>query len=181
MYVNHGIAEFRCKYNEVKNVYKNTLKSTKINYFSRLVHSSKNKSKLTWSIVSGFINNNHNNNPDVIDSSLDADDFNIFFINKVDEIVNSLPRNNDALNLLNNVPKPNSSFVFNHISVEETFSAILELSNSSTADVYGINSKILKIAAKFICEPLTHIFNSFLDAGLFPDAFKYEALKAKSR
>ena len=36
-----------------------------------------------------------------------------------------------------------------------------------------MNSKILKLASVYICEPLQHIFNYCIDNGVFPDDLKY--------
>ena len=68
--------------------------------------------------------------------------------------------------------KTSLNFGFCSVSVEDVYSTILDLSNSSSLDVYGVNSRILKAAASVVCEPLTHIFNCCLDSGQFPDSFK---------
>ncbi|KAJ4449467.1 hypothetical protein ANN_00866 [Periplaneta americana] len=47
------------------------------------------------------------------------------------------------------------------------------MNNSSCLDVYGINSKILKIASVYIIESLAHIFNCCIDSGVFPNSFKF--------
>ncbi|KAJ4430224.1 hypothetical protein ANN_22436 [Periplaneta americana] len=54
------------------------------------------------------------------------------------------------------------------------------MNNSSCLDVYGINSKILKIASVYIIEPLAHIFNCCIDSGVFPDSFKFVKAEAWS-
>ena len=141
--------------------------------FQRLLKIQKNKSKQIWSLVKSFTNQadkRHIGLPD----NLNVESFSSYFIDKVDEIVNNIPHNNSEFShYLNNVTKPNTSFKFKNFTVEETFSVILKLNNSSSMDVYDINSKILKLAADFICEPLTHIFNYCIESNIFPDAFKY--------
>lgn len=106
-------------------------------------------------------------------SVLNPETFNSFFIDKVDEIVDSLPKNSDSINFVDNLPMPNCNFSFQYLRVEDVYSAILKLSNSSCLDVYGMNSRILKAASVFISEPLTHIFNCCIDTGIFPNYFKY--------
>ena len=118
----------------MKLVYRKTFKTTKQNYYSKLVNESDNKSKRIWSIVSDVTNRNpkHSTVPD-----FKADDMNSFFINNVDDIVNKLPQSNDALKFLSDVTKPKASFDFIHVSVEDTYSAIMKLNNSSSLDGYG--------------------------------------------
>ena len=69
--------------------------------------------------------------------------------------------------------KPDSTFAFKEFSVEDVYKTILELNNSPCLDVYGINARIIKLASPYICEPLTHIFNSCLNVNVFPKLFKY--------
>ena len=109
-----------------------------------------------------------------IPSDLSAENFNSYFINKVDDIVSNLPdTNNEALHFLTNLHKTCHNFKFCHIKVEDVYSTILKLNNSTCLDVFGLNSKILKIASMFICEPLAHIFNVCIDKCDFPEVFKY--------
>ena len=61
------------------------------------------------------------------------------------------------MSYLNNLSKPNCNFVFKYTTVEDVYSLIFSLSNSYCLDAFGLNSKIIKIPADYICEPLTHI------------------------
>lgn len=97
---------------------------------------------------------------------------NNFFIHEVDNVINNIQSNIDPMTFMNNLIKPKTTFGFKHFSVEDVFSVIINLKNSSCLDVYSLNSKILKYAGAFICEPLAHIFNYCIDYGIFPSTFK---------
>lgn len=76
------------------------------------------------------------------------------------------------MELIKKISQTRDEFMFNHVTVEETYATIFKLSNSSCFDVFNINSKFLKIAASYICEPLTHIYNYCLDNETYPESFK---------
>lgn len=171
LFTRYGMTELKSKYNELKKQYTNKLQETKTNYYSSLINNSTNKSRSTWFVVSDLINTN--SKPNNVITELNSEDFNSYFINIVDEIINNIQFKDNALIYLDKLTKPSIEFNFMYVSVEDVYSAILNLTNSSCYDVYGINSQILKLAAPFVSECLTHIFNKCLDSCIFPDNFKF--------
>ena len=161
----------RGRYRELQNDYRKLLRSTKNIYYSNLINNSVCKSKSIWAIVSSLTNVNTKSN--VNDTEINAQVINSFFIDKVEEIVNGINQETDPMDYLGNLNRPSCKFEFLNVQVHDVYSAILELRNSSCLDVHGINSKILKLAAEFVCEPLVHIFNNCIDLHIFPENFKY--------
>ena len=106
-------------------------------------------------------------------SELDPEKFNSFFIGKVEEIVKNLSSNYNAFNYVNNLIRPNCEFNFAYVTVQDVYSTILGIKNNSCLYEYSINGEIFKIAAPFICEPLTHIYNNCIEYCVYPDVFKF--------
>lgn len=95
LYNYHGMSELKGRYIELKKLYKKTLNSTKRRYYSNLISNSNNKSKSTWSIVSSLLNRN-NSKYTSADPSLNAEGFNSFFVNAVENIVSVLSGDNNV-------------------------------------------------------------------------------------
>ena len=164
LFVQTNIIQVKNKYIELRRQYKKNLKLAKLNYFSNLVNNSSNKSKTIWTIVNETLHNNTKSN--TIITGLDAETMNNFFIDKVDEVVSSILPNCDPMEFMKSYNKMECVFIFKHVTVEEVYTAILNLSNSMCLDVFQMNTKILKIAVIHICEPLVHIFNCCIDNGV---------------
>ena len=63
------------------------------------------------------------------------------------------------------------TFSFSHINPLETFQVIMGL-NQKKSTSGPISAKVLKMAAKVICAPLTDCFNAAIFDGVFPDELK---------
>ena len=171
LYMRQGMNEFKELYINSRNNYKSLLKQTKKNFYSSIIDASNNDSKSLWSIISTMIHKDtKQNSPDI---NFDVEELNSFFIEQVSDIVNNIYDNNNYVDLMNDLDKPNCTFKFSNVTVEEVYAAILNMSNSSSLDIYNLNSKLLKYAAQFICEPLTHIFNSCISNCVFPEYLKF--------
>ena len=162
------------KYKDLKQLYLAKVKEAKCNFYSSLVDNSLNKPKATWNIVNSISCVNTKPRHSDTNVSLTSEGFNKSFIEKVYDVVSAIPScNTNCLTYLQNVPRPNTSFEFQPVSVEQVYSTIMSLRNSKALDVYGLNAIILKKAAPFICEPLSHAINSCIQAGVFPNSLKY--------
>ena len=126
--------------------YKSAQRSAKSNYYSNLIDNSTNKCKTMWTAVSDLINIDSKPNFNSNNNSVDADSFNSFFLDKVDAIISKIPDTNSIPNLPT-ISKQDENFAFQHTTVEEVHTVIISLKNSTSLDVYGLNSKILKLAS----------------------------------
>lgn len=101
--------------------------------------------------------------------------FNNFFIDKVVDLISGVPPSGQPMShYLENVESSvfNAKFSISNVKVDQVYDAINTLSNSSCPDVYGLNSKLLKLAAPFISEPLAYLLNLCIDCGTFPKCLK---------
>ena len=171
LYVYYGLQECKNKYIEMKRKYKKSLELAKKNYYSSYIRNSSNKSKSSWNVISELVNTNSKSRS--TSTNLNCDEFNEFFVDKVHEIVSHIPKNSQSLSFLHKLDTPKCNFEFTDISVEDVFSAIMKLNNSACTDVNEINARIFKLAAPYICEPLTYVYNCCIKEGCFPDTFKY--------
>lgn len=159
------------EYNLAKKRYRNSLKQTRITYYDNMVKNSKNKSKTAWSIVNKLTSSNSKANQNC---PITAENFNNFFVDHIVSLSDSIPScSKKSDNYLRNLDKQCPNFSFRHISVEQMFSVINNLSNSKCLDIYGLNSQILKVSASLISEVLTYLFNeSILNHCFFPPELK---------
>lgn len=149
--------------------YRKALKTTKRTCYNNFICNSNNKSRAVWQIV-----NTEKSSCSKNKSSLSPEEFNNFFVNVADVIINSIG-NSDNLNpavFLNKVPKPVSSFFLSAVDESDVREAILSLKNSSCFDYYGLNSKLLKVAIEPIVKPLSILFNKCIEDSIWPDCFK---------
>lgn len=164
--------QLRNRYKLLKKEYKSSIKNAKLQYYNNLVTQSKNKSKKIWQITNSLTNSN--NKALNVPNEISSDRFNNFFIDHVNNVSNDIPDSiNDALIYVKNHPKPETSFTFQHVSVENMFNTILSLNNSKCLDIYGVTSRIMKYSAFYVSEVMTHIFNEcLLDNSDFPIQLK---------
>lgn len=165
--------EVKAKCKRLKYEYRSRIRQAKLSYNNALVAKAANKPRQIWKII------NENSEMDKqfqnTDCSLSADGFNNFFIDSVQEVIDCIPNsthdsNYYLVNAYSDVPK--NVFSFQHVSVEEVYSAILSLSNSNCLDVYYTNSGMIKVSGFYVSETLAHIFNNCLDSAYFPCELK---------
>ena len=77
LYKQYGNYDYKCKYAELKHLYRNSLNSAKSKYFTNFINNSHNKSKVTWNVISSVINTNHRGC--IKDAHLNANEINSFF------------------------------------------------------------------------------------------------------
>lgn len=66
----------------------------------------------------------------------------------------------------------NNSFFYEPATTEEVLKVISGLKDTSAVGVDCLSTAIIKSIADLIAEPLTYIFNSSVEAGIFPDKLK---------
>lgn len=165
--------EVKANCKRLKYEYRSRIKQAKLSYHNALVSKAVNKPRQIWKII----NENSQTDKQIqnTDLSLSADGFNNFFINSVQEVIDCIPNsthdsNYYLMNAYGDVPK--TVFSFQHVSVEEVYSAIHSLSNSNCSDIYYTNSRMIKVSGFYLSETLAHIFNNCLDSAYFPCELK---------
>lgn len=171
--------KFESLYVEAKKKHITLLQSKKKTFNTQKILSSENISKSTWDVIKNntlsnrkdkhYINeikyNKTFHNPSQI-----AECFSSYFASYTQTLkLNSNLTRKDLKNL--NTPSTNSLY-FEEITEKEILDIIKNLKNSSSTDVYDLNSTIVKIAARHISKPLKHIFSRCLEEGIFPNKLK---------
>lgn len=169
---------YRDAYKALKSNYRNEIVKAKKIYFGNRVMKANNKPKAVWSIVRDNLNINDKSCREANKHNLSSEEFNNFFIDNIKSIVSNIPKSvhnvSYYLNKFKNdrLGKDDCNFSIDHFRVEEVYNAIFSLSSSSCLDVYFLNSDILKMAAPFIDEVLTSLFNQCIDDSVFPKCLK---------
>lgn len=173
-----GRCYYRESYNCMKSKYKSEILKAKRAYYCDMVIHANSKPKAIWSVVNKSLGMNDRSLDHSKNLDLRCDKFNEFFINSVKSIKQSIPKaNNDMSFYLDKLRVRGSGhiipdFSVSHVSVEEVYVAILSLSNSTSLDVYCLNSKIIKLAAPYIADVLAYLFNQCIDDCVFPECLK---------
>lgn len=146
----------------------------------RRIENSKNKCKATWDTINSNIT--HKTEPNNIDKLI----CNSKTYSEPEEICQVLNNffvdiGSNAANTNSNVCKGFSSNV-NSIfllptDAGEVLNVIKNLNNSKAVGYDGINTKILKICAVTICQPLSYLINMSLEEGTFPKSLKKSIVK----
>ena len=68
---------------------------------------------------------------------------------------------------------PFDNITWKYVSTQEIKKIISSLKNSNSTGYDEITSRLLKLSAPYIISPLTYIYNSALNTGVFPDRLKY--------
>lgn len=171
IYVKTKCENVKNEYNRYRRLYKSSIRSAKLEYNSKFIKESKNRTKAAWTII----NRHTGKNSKCLETpcKMPNDDINDFFIEQVEQLSKNIPScKNNYTHYADKLPKTNNTFKFEHFKVEEVYETILKLSNSKCLDIYGLNAYIIKLAAGFICEVLTYLFNCCLDLCFFPEQLK---------
>lgn len=169
---------YKESYNMLKNRYRYEIDAAKRLYYSNRVMQANNRPKAIWTIVKDNLNINDKASGHRNKLNLTSDDFNNYFVGNIKSIVQGIP---DSVHNVSYylgrmdqryVNTDNVTFSINNFSVEDVYSAIFSLSNSVSLDLYHLNSHILKMAAPYVVEVLTYLFNLCIDKSTFPDCLK---------
>lgn len=156
-------------YKEARKAYRHALKNEKKRAYSEAISTSNNRAKTCWKII----NSERVSKLKHISSSINVDDFNIFFANISSTIINSIETGiNDATFYIRKVPKPSFSFFLSPVIDKDVERAIFNLKDTCSLDYYNMNSKIIKSLASILIRPLTVLYNKCISEGHWPDDFK---------
>lgn len=161
--------------NRLKHIIKQTQKAQN----SHFIDTSENKSKATWSIInkqklnnpkegisSIMIGNKVINSPEQI-----AESFNEYFINLI-QSQNDINYNNT----LTYNRTSNSIFMIPTIPAD-IIKIIHSLKNTNSTGYDDITTKVIKATSTIIAPILSHIINSCIEKGVFPEILKISVIK----
>ena len=164
---------YRNKYNSLIRI------SKKIHYNSRIRKAGRD-SRAIWSVLKEAINipsKDSTVGPILINGTvvnndiLKADFFNTFFSNVGVKTSSFIPTTDVSFQQFLPPPCRNSMFL-NPISETTYVNFVLSLKPKTSTDIRGISTKFLQSVIYEIKSPLTHIFNTSIQNGIFPEALK---------
>lgn len=151
--------------------YKNAIDGSKKAANDEYINTFGNRSKAVWEILK-------NNNPTKRETStnnLSASDFNTFFVNIAENVVQSLPvTQSDPVEYvrLYMSDRDTVSFQFKEVSYNNVRDVISKMKNSPSKDFYHLNTKIIKTLKHIIVVPLTKLINQCIQSNKFPCCLK---------
>ncbi|XP_039278708.1 uncharacterized protein LOC120350215 [Nilaparvata lugens] len=154
------------QYQKQKKEYRIQVGMAKRNYTSETIMSADNNCKAAWDII-----NTHHPKKPQMESPLNPDDFNNYFVSVAENILQELP--DCGSNPMNNVGQVQQQMMdWKLVSADRVTKIVSNLKNSRSQDIYGLSTFVLKATAKQIAEPLAAAINSCFVAGRFPDCLK---------
>lgn len=155
---------------------KHSLSGAKMAYYSHLLNSNKNNPRFLFDTVARLTRKHRPSNS----APFSANDFNEFFVNKIDSIRNKIT------SIAQPVTQGSGYLVMFHISetkansilsnfntiILETFTNLVISSKSTTCVLDVIPTKLFKELLPILAPPMLNIINHSLSTGLVPYAFK---------
>ena len=151
----------------MRNKIKTKIKTVKRAFFKKALSSKKPKE--LWNTIHRILH------PSPQSIKADPDVLNNHFSSTSQRLLGSVANSSDfLLDLINSLPENHLACSFNLRSV--TYSEVLKMLTTMRSDCSTgadqIPAKYLKLSADIIASPLTHIINSFITIGSFPEAWK---------
>ncbi|KAK1900116.1 Bile salt-activated lipase [Dissostichus eleginoides] len=105
-----------------------------------------------------------------------ANHFNDHFTNKVDKLRNAMGAVEDTVShhiIKDRIMREKQCmFEFHNVTEDDVENMLLHLSDDKSPGIDNLDGKLLKMTAKYISKPLSHIFNKSLEQGVCPEIWK---------
>lgn len=178
-----GLVQDLNDYKKLRNKVTNRLRKEKVNWKQEQLEACKDDSGLQWKNILGwlkwkpsggpptqvFCNGTIENKPKRI-----ANCMNEFFVKKVKNIIDSLPKPKyDPLSILNQKESVSSMFSLQPVHPDVVEGILRGLKNSKSCGVDFLDTATLKLIASEITPALTHIINLSIRFSTFPSAWKH--------
>lgn len=164
-----------------KNMVNKLVKKLKKSYQSEIKNNFGNP-KGTWKVLNDLMGRNRNNteitklnitsSESVTDSKNIANSFNTYFTEIGPKLASEIPSQVNNKSPEDFLTKVDSKFGFRKIKSTEVFELLKGSKTGKAVRIDKISNKILKIAAPYIVESLTNLFNLSIQANLFPNDWK---------
>ena len=168
-----NFAEFKYLRNKVKSL----VRAAKKDYFKMLLENQKEVASV-WRAMNSFTQKKRRQATNVTNVA-SADTFNEYFLSIAEQLLNHNDTSHISqpnLELLDDFCKQKNVdtdlFLIPLMTIDEVQKYISKLNTKKSSGIDGINNHILKLAAPFIVESLTHIFNLCIKCNVFPTNLK---------
>lgn len=172
------------KYKRKRNEVTSLIRQETKNYYETQIDQNKHNGKAMWKVLKELINGkkHYNNKSIIFESSVlteetkIADAFNIFFINSLDNIIDSIVRVHENNYIINNIPQINLKFDKFEKTNLKGLANIIGSIKKDTCDRDGVTLKIIKYAFEVIGNRLVDVINVSLEKGHFPRIWKLSTI-----
>uniref|UniRef100_A0A8C6M2L5 Reverse transcriptase domain-containing protein n=1 Tax=Nothobranchius furzeri TaxID=105023 RepID=A0A8C6M2L5_NOTFU len=159
------------------------MRSSKRNYYSKLLEGNKSNIKNTWRILNDVIKKGSGtnslpnifltkDNQEIYQSKEIANEFNKYFTeigpNLAKDISNT-KLDADAVSKITNLDK---TIFIQGTNENEVITVVKTFKSKKSADLHGFDMSVVKEIIEIIAKPLTHICNQSLQSGRFPERMK---------
>lgn len=163
--------ENKIKFKQYSNRFKKIIKLTQKAQNNYLINNSKNKSKTSWQIINSSksitepITNIKKDGAIITNPKEIAQTFNDFF---ADQVSSSTNLSKEVIKIKSN---PHSIFMAPTVP-HDIVRVIRSLKNKKSFGYDGISTNVIKFVSIIIADPLSHIINASISAGVFPNSLK---------
>ena len=169
-------------YKIYRNKLNHLIRIAKKSYYSKKFNQAKNDIKSTWNTINELLGKKKSNTPlprsflndnneEVSDPKLIANDFNDFFVNAGPNLAKNFNRDTDGFYKFLKGSYNDSMYLYN-TTCDEVNKVIDKMTCKSSSGIDEINIKVIKYVAPYISIPLSHIFNLTFATGKIPDDLK---------
>lgn len=170
-------------YRTYRNLLNKIIYKTKTHYYNSLITNAQHNTRNIWQAIKKATNVKSsasqigsikkNDGFTINDPIKVSNEFNDYFHRIGSELVNKIKSTRVNTNhILAPVKINNKSLFLNPVTENEIFRHINSLKNSSSQTHDLISNKILKMFSPVLIKPITHVTNTILLSGCFPDVFK---------
>jgi hypothetical protein len=165
-------------YNDKRNKYTRNCRNAEKQYLYDKIDSVKSDAKSMWKTLKEFVNESNSKNSNIKikfdnnnNNSLE-DNFNSFYVNSIQSIVESIPdaSQNELHMSQNGTEEFSSNFSFKPINLNELVNIIKNLKSTAVPD--NINLKVILNSLGVIQHLLLDIINSAIKEGNYPEIWK---------
>lgn len=168
--------QYKKDYLKAKRIFRSQINHSKKLESERFIANSANKCKAAWKVVKTA--SKGNSSKFTQENQIDSATFNDYFVNLVPnlDVSKSVP-DKCALELVNKYVSDRTvgnSLVFRWkvITPSDVLGYVSRLSSSTSLDCYGFSNKLVKSIIEGVVTPLTYLYNSMLEQGVYPKALK---------
>lgn len=168
-------------YKRARNLVVKNIKMAKNNYYINMIDNNRQNSHEMWKHLKRLLPNNKSNNKNigvefddkkVLNDKEIAENFNRFFINSINNIVESVTPINDQNLILNKINTTNELLTkFQLVSMCDVRKIIMNLKNTGGCED-GLSTKVIKCAFEVLGNRFVDVINSSLCKGIFPENWK---------
>ncbi|XP_072018264.1 uncharacterized protein [Amphiura filiformis] len=177
-----GLSKDWSDFRSMKNRVNYEIKHSKKSYVANSIQTNSNNTKQVWNTIRQIIpgkskgtsitcikgeNGNETEPKDL------ANIMNTFFANIGPDLAAKIPNACADGQLVNErMPHSSESFMFQPVSHQYVLSKLRSLPEGKATGTDDLPSKLIKMAAASIVEPIAYLINLSLESGIFPDAWK---------